>query len=81
MPRLNGIDLVGMIKQDPRTGSTPVIIVSYKDRQEDRLRGMEAGADYYLTNFRWQQADMLPGREYHAVRVGGTRIMAVQRIK
>ena len=25
------------------------MIVSYKDREEDRLRGLEAGADYYLT--------------------------------
>jgi len=29
--------------------SLPVMIVSYKDREEDRLRGLEAGADYYLT--------------------------------
>jgi two-component system sensor histidine kinase and response regulator WspE len=29
--------------------SIPIIIVSYKDREEDRLRGLEAGADYYLT--------------------------------
>ena len=26
-----------------------MIIVSYKDRDEDRLRGLEAGANYYLT--------------------------------
>ena len=25
------------------------MIVSYKDREEDRQRGLEAGADYYLT--------------------------------
>jgi two-component system sensor histidine kinase and response regulator WspE len=38
-----------MIKNDPQLRATPVVIVSYKDREEDRLRGMEAGADYYLT--------------------------------
>jgi two-component system sensor histidine kinase and response regulator WspE len=27
----------------------PVLIVSYKDREQDRMRGLEAGADYYLT--------------------------------
>ena len=27
----------------------PVIIVSYKEREEDRLRGLEVGANYYLT--------------------------------
>jgi two-component system sensor histidine kinase and response regulator WspE len=49
MPRMDGIELVRMIKQDPRIGHLPVMIVSYKDREEDRQRGLEAGADYYLT--------------------------------
>jgi len=49
MPRLNGIDFVRRIKQDSQLRNTPVMIVSYKDREEDRLRGLEAGADYYLT--------------------------------
>jgi two-component system, chemotaxis family, sensor histidine kinase and response regulator WspE len=49
MPRLNGIELVRRIKADPRLQAIPVVIVSYKDREEDRLRGLEAGANYYLT--------------------------------
>ncbi len=48
MPRMNGIELVRAIKQDPQLRSLPVMIVSYKDRAEDRQRGLEAGADYYL---------------------------------
>jgi two-component system, chemotaxis family, sensor histidine kinase and response regulator WspE len=49
MPRLDGIELATLIKKDPHLKSLPVMIVSYKDREEDRLRGLEAGADYYLT--------------------------------
>ena len=49
MPRLDGIGLVMLIKQDPRLQSLPVMIVSYKDREEDRQRGLQAGADFYLT--------------------------------
>jgi two-component system sensor histidine kinase and response regulator WspE len=49
MPRMDGIELVTLIKKDPTLKSVPVMIVSYKDREEDRLRGLEAGADYYLT--------------------------------
>jgi two-component system sensor histidine kinase and response regulator WspE len=49
MPRLDGVELATLIKQDPLLKSLPVMIVSYKDREEDRLRGLEAGADYYLT--------------------------------
>jgi len=49
MPRLDGIELVSLITRDPQLRSTPVMIVSYKDREEDRRRGLEAGAAYYLT--------------------------------
>ena len=48
MPRMDGIELVTLIKQDTRLKSLPVMIVSYKDRPEDRNRGLQAGADYYL---------------------------------
>jgi len=49
MPRMNGFEFVRLIKQDDRLHGMPVMIVSYKDREEDRQRGLEAGADYYLT--------------------------------
>ncbi|VVD63045.1 Gliding motility regulatory protein [Pandoraea iniqua] len=48
MPRMDGIELVTLIKRDARTADLPVMIVSYKDREEDRQRGLDAGADYYL---------------------------------
>ena len=49
MPRMNGFELVENIKNDERFKDIPVIIVSYKDREEDRMRGLDVGADYYLT--------------------------------
>jgi two-component system sensor histidine kinase and response regulator WspE len=49
MPRMDGVELTTLIKQDPKLKALPVMIVSYKDREEDRLRGLAAGADYYLT--------------------------------
>ena len=48
MPRMDGIELVSCIKADPRLQGLPVMVVSYKDREEDRRRGLDAGADYYL---------------------------------
>jgi two-component system sensor histidine kinase and response regulator WspE len=48
MPRMDGIELVALIKKDPQLKALPVMIVSYKDRAEDRRRGLEAGADHYL---------------------------------
>ena len=49
MPRMDGIELVTLIKKHANLKSLPVLIVSYKDREEDRQRGLSAGADYYLT--------------------------------
>jgi two-component system sensor histidine kinase and response regulator WspE len=48
MPRMDGVELVEMIRKDIHLHKLPVMIVSYKDRPEDRARGMTAGADYYL---------------------------------
>ncbi|MGK5027682.1 hybrid sensor histidine kinase/response regulator [Janthinobacterium sp. RB2R34] len=49
MPRMDGIELVSLVKKDLHLHKLPVMIVSYKDRPEDRARGLSAGADYYLT--------------------------------
>jgi two-component system sensor histidine kinase and response regulator WspE len=49
MPRMDGIQLVKHIKEDARLKRIPVVVVSYKDREEDRIRGLDAGADAYLT--------------------------------
>ena len=59
MPRLTGIELVKQIREDARWLDLPVIIVSYKDREEDRLRGLEAGADRYMTKSSFQDASFL----------------------
>ena len=49
MPRMDGIEFITMMKKDPKLRSVPAMIVSYKDREDDRRRGLEAGADYYLS--------------------------------
>jgi len=59
MPRMNGIELTRRVRADPKLGAIPVIIVSYKDREEDRLAGLEAGADYYLTKSSFHDASLL----------------------
>jgi len=54
MPRMDGIELVRRIKGDAKLSGTPVMILSYKDREDDRQRGLDAGADYYLTKGSYQ---------------------------
>jgi two-component system, chemotaxis family, sensor histidine kinase and response regulator WspE len=59
MPRMDGVKLLERIRQDPRLQRLPVMIVSYKDRPEDRARGLEAGADYYLAKGAFHDASLL----------------------
>ncbi len=59
MPRMDGIELVSRIKREARLQQIPVMVVSYKDREQDRQRGLEAGADYYLAKGSFQDAALL----------------------
>ncbi len=49
MPRLNGFELCRSIKKDPTTRLTPVVLVTGLDSTEDRIEGIKAGADDFLT--------------------------------
>lgn len=59
MPRMNGIELVRNIKGDTRFKNIPIMIVSYKEREGDRLLGLEAGANYYLTKSSFHDETLL----------------------
>ena len=56
MPRMNGIEFVRTLRGDARFATIPVIVVSYKDREEDRLAGLNAGATAYLTKGAFQDS-------------------------
>jgi len=56
MPRMNGIEFVRTLRGDTRFARIPVIVVSYKDREEDRIAGLEAGATAYLTKGAFQDS-------------------------
>ena len=49
MPELDGISVLRMLKQDPETRLIPVVLMTALSAVEDRVRGIEAGADDFLT--------------------------------
>jgi len=49
MPDINGLELLRYLKAHPGYNGIPVIIVSTQMAQEDRDRGMAAGAAAYMT--------------------------------
>ena len=49
MPKLNGVDACRRLKTDARTEHIPIVLVTALNEREDRLRGLGAGADDFLT--------------------------------
>jgi CheY-like chemotaxis protein len=49
MPRMDGIELLNRIKQDPSLAMIPVILQTALNDREEILEGIHAGAFYYLT--------------------------------
>ena len=48
MPGMNGFQATRKLNQDPRTSSIPVIIITTKDQETDKIWGMRQGAVEYL---------------------------------
>jgi two-component system chemotaxis sensor kinase CheA len=59
MPRMDGIDLTATIRRSPRFRALPVILVTALDSEQDRRRGLEAGADAYLIKSAFDQKSLL----------------------
>jgi serine/threonine protein kinase len=49
MPDIEGVEVCRRIKQDPEHPFTYVILLTSRDREEDMIAGLDAGADDYLT--------------------------------
>ena len=49
MPGMNGFQAARQISSDPETSSIPIIIVSTKDQETDRMWGLRQGAKDYVT--------------------------------
>lgn len=49
MPGLNGFEVCERLKANPKTSHIPVVMVTALDQPADRVRGLKAGADDFLT--------------------------------
>jgi len=63
MPRLTGLEVVEALRANPRLTGVKVVLLSARVQEADRQRGLEAGADAYLTKpFRFEDLDAAVGR-------------------
>jgi DNA-binding response OmpR family regulator len=49
LPLLDGFEVCRRIKENPETGMIPVVMLTARKNSQDRARGLEAGADAYIT--------------------------------
>jgi DNA-binding response OmpR family regulator len=49
MPKMDGFELVRRVRSDPLVGSTPLMMLSARGDEEDRIKGLDLGADDYMT--------------------------------
>jgi len=49
LPGMNGIDLARRLKREDATKELPLIILTARGEEDDRIRGLEVGADDYIT--------------------------------
>jgi len=48
LPKLNGFEVTKRLRSDARTAGIPILILSAKGETENRIKGLEFGADDYL---------------------------------
>ncbi|MFP4474481.1 MAG: response regulator [Desulfatibacillaceae bacterium] len=49
LPGVSGLDVCRLLKQDPKTGGMPIIMLTAKGEESDIVTGLEIGADDYIT--------------------------------
>jgi len=59
MPGMNGFELTSKVRADKRLKDTPVIIVTSREKVEDKRRGIEVGADAYILKKEFDQSSLL----------------------
>jgi two-component system, OmpR family, phosphate regulon response regulator PhoB len=49
LPGLSGLDLARRLKRDPSTSTVPIIMLTAKGEENDKIRGLDSGADDFIT--------------------------------
>lgn len=66
MPRLDGFSLIRQLRNEQGYAHTPIILVTSLDKEEDKKRGIEAGANAYIVKGAFDQSALLDSVQHLA---------------
>jgi two-component system phosphate regulon response regulator PhoB len=84
LPGRSGLELAQQLKQSPKTRGVPIIMVSARGEEEDRIKGLDTGADDYIAK-PFSPREMVarvnavlrrskPGEQTDEIEIGGLHI-------
>jgi DNA-binding response OmpR family regulator len=59
MPRLDGFALTEKLRNNAAYKNTPIIIMTSREKEEDKRRGIQVGADAYIIKGSFDQTNLL----------------------
>lgn len=59
MPNMDGFTLTARLREDERYRTIPIIIITSREREEDKRRGIQVGADAYIVKSDFEQSSLV----------------------
>jgi len=59
MPRMDGFTLTARLREEERYRHRPILIITSREREEDKRRGMQVGADAYIVKGDFDQNNLV----------------------
>jgi len=74
IPDMDGYDIARELRSTPETEAIPIIMFTAKSQVDDKVEGLEAGADAYITNSILKRAPQRAGKPHTEPEMQGTLI-------
>jgi chemotaxis protein histidine kinase CheA len=59
MPNMDGFTLTSMLRQEEKYRDTPIVIITSREKEEDKRRGIQVGADAYIVKGEFDQNSLV----------------------
>jgi len=59
MPNMDGFTLTARLREEERYRNVPIVIITSREREEDKRRGIESGADAYIVKSDFEQSSLM----------------------